>query len=140
MLSRARPCSIPGAGRTTSHALGHGARDGACEKRATGCPARGGSSPAPGGTRIPGRGCLKSLPPSLPPWRGTSPAELRMLQAPADEPEESCGKVKASGEAARSSRESPQPAPPQPGGVTSSTVSDRAGRAGGSGDLPAGSV
>ncbi|KAM6235399.1 uncharacterized protein M6G45_013663 [Spheniscus humboldti] len=33
-----------------------------------------------------------------------------MLQAPAEEPEESCGKVKASGEASCSCRVSPQPA------------------------------
>ncbi|KAJ7395677.1 hypothetical protein BTVI_152554 [Pitangus sulphuratus] len=37
-----------------------------------------------------------------------------MLQAPADEPEESCGKVKASGEAACSCRVSPQPAAASP--------------------------
>ncbi|KAM6045184.1 uncharacterized protein VSU04_013379 isoform 3-T3 [Chlamydotis macqueenii] len=55
-----------------------------------------------------------------------------MLQAPADEPEESCGKVKASGEAACSWRVSPQPAvtsrtrtrlvsPPGPSGLRRDT-------------------
>lgn len=63
----------------------------------------------PGDVRIPVRVCLKSLPPSLP-GEELLPLNWRMLQAPADEPEESCGKVKASGEAACSCRLSPQPA------------------------------
>lgn len=57
---------------------------------------------------IPGRVCLKSLPPPSLPGEELLPLNWRMLQAPADEPEESCGKVKASGEAACSCRVSPR--------------------------------
>lgn len=100
--------SSPEPGHAASRVPGHQAQAGACEEGAAGCPASGGSSPAPGGIRIPGRVCLKSLPPSLP-AEELLPLNWRMLQAPADEPEESCGKVKASGEAACSCRVSPQP-------------------------------
>lgn len=63
---------------------------------------------------IPGRVCLKSLPPPSLPGEELLPLNWRMLQAPADEPEESCGKVKASGEAACSCRVSPQLAAASP--------------------------
>lgn len=84
-LSRHHPRSILGTGRTGSHALGQRARDGACEEGAAGCPASRESSSAPGGIRIPGRVCLKSLPPSLA-GEELLPRNGRMLQAPADEP------------------------------------------------------
>lgn len=82
------------------------------------------------GCCIPGRVCLKSLPPPSLPGEELLPLNWRMLQAPADEPEESCGKVKASGEAPCPCRVSPQLAPPaQPAAaaVPSSTVSGLAG-------------
>lgn len=113
-----------------------------------GAPASRGASPAPGGIRSPGRGCLKSLPSSLPPRRGTSPAEL-------EDAASSCGRaggvlwqsqgelgsgVLLPGDTAPHGHRSPTPA-----GVTSRTVSGRrelagAGAAGGSGGLPAASV
>lgn len=60
---------------------------GCTRKGAAGFPASGGSSPVPGDVRIPVRVCLKSLPPSLP-GEELLPLNWRMLQAPADEPEE----------------------------------------------------
>lgn len=71
---------------------------------------------------IPGRVCLKSLPPPSLPGEELLPLNWRMLQAPADEPEESCGKVKASGEAACSVL-----AVTAAAAVTSRTVSGLAG-------------
>lgn len=63
---------------------------------------------------IPGRVCFKSLPPPSLPGEELLSLNWRMLQAPADEPEESCGKVKASEEAAWSCRVSPQLAAASP--------------------------
>ncbi|XP_059724497.1 uncharacterized protein LOC132338715 [Haemorhous mexicanus] len=74
------------------------------------CPGQGVPLALPALRRV----CLKSLPPPSLPGEELLPLNWRMLQAPADEPEESCGKVKASREAACSCRVSPQLAAASP--------------------------
>uniref|UniRef100_A0A8C3C044 Interferon alpha inducible protein 27 like 1 n=1 Tax=Cairina moschata TaxID=8855 RepID=A0A8C3C044_CAIMO len=95
-----------------------------------GAPASRGASPAPGGIRSPGRGCLKSLPSSLPPRRGTSPAEL-------EDAASSCGRAggvlwQSQGELGSGVLLPGDAAPrchrcPAPAGVTSRTLRWRTG-------------
>lgn len=121
-LSRDHPRSILGAGHIASEVPGHRARDGACKEEAVGYPASRESSSAPGGIRIPGRVCLKSLPLSLA-GEELLPRNGRMLQAPADEPGGPVAKSRRAAER-RPLRRNPSPCP---AGVTSRTVSGPAG-------------